>query len=107
VVRDSTLRVPVTCSGPGCTSFNIVNVSGPTNRDPLVQLIGDPLIIELDHNSNTAPSNAGIRLHNGMYAHFEATPDAKTHLSHAQLVAIAKSFRLHGEPEYSWLGTRP
>lgn len=107
VVRDSTVRVPVTCSGPGCTSFNIVNVSGPTNRDPLIQLVGDPLTIELDHISNTAPANAGIRLSNGMYAHFEATQGAKHPLSHAQLVAVAKTFRLRGKLDYPWLGTRP
>jgi hypothetical protein len=105
--RDSTLRVPVTCSGTGCTSFNIVNVGGATNRNLMIQLIGDPLIIELDHNRNTAPANAGIRLPGGMYAHFEAAQGAKQHLSHAQLVAIAKAFRLHVKLDDPWLGTRP
>jgi hypothetical protein len=107
VVRDSTLRVPVTCSGAGCTAFNAVDVSGPTNREPLIELTGDPLSIVLDHNSNTAPAFAGIRLTGGMYAHFEATQGAKQHLSHAQLAAIAKTFRVHGKLDYPWLGTRP
>jgi len=107
VVRAATAQVPITCRGSGCASFNVVNVSGTTGRDLSIELIGDPLSITVDHSSSTTATNAVIRLHNGMYAHFGLAPGAKHRLSHAQLVAIAKSFRLHGKLAYPWLGTRP
>jgi hypothetical protein len=106
VTRTTSLYVPITCSGPGCNSFNGASVSG-TNRDLLIQTIGDPLGIELDHSPNTAPGNVGIRLSNGMYAHFEVMQGAKHPPTHAQLVAISKSFRVHGKLDFSWLGKRP
>jgi hypothetical protein len=106
-VRHTTLHVPLTCSGPGCKAFNGTSVSGATNRQVLIDLVGDPLIVELDHSSSTAPGNVGIRLDNGMYAHFENAPGAKHPLTHAQLLAIAKTFRVHGKLDFSWLGKRP
>jgi hypothetical protein len=107
VARTANVTVPVTCSGPGCTSFNIVNVSGATSRDLRVELIGVPLVVELDHSPNTPANNAVVHLRNGWYAHFGPEQGATTQLSHAQLVAISKTFRVHGKLSYPWAGKRP
>jgi hypothetical protein len=125
------LDIPLTCSDPLCSRRNVdvggsvtkweASVSGPAARASLTYGSSGPpsdvnRVEQLTINGHSAVSwlggggpgsGAGVSIDLGGGYRIMINSSSRRPLSRDEAVRVAKSVKLTGKSDYSWLGTRP